>query len=63
LIWGFMRIGAMPSVFDPGLGKWVPGKDCLKKMAAGACGVTGGLAVPGVTNWLVSAARDANLFS
>ena len=29
----------------------------------GAAGVTGGLATPGVINWLVASARDANLFS
>jgi hypothetical protein len=29
----------------------------------GAAGVSGGLATPGVINWLVASARDANLFS
>jgi hypothetical protein len=35
----------------------------MKKVLFGAAGVTGGLATPGVINWLVASARDANMFS
>jgi len=38
-------------------------QDAMKKVLFGAAGVTGGLATPGVINWLVASARDANLFS
>jgi len=39
------------------------GAHAIKKVLFGAAGVTGGLATPGVINWLVASARDANLFS
>lgn len=35
----------------------------MKRVLFGAAGVTGGLATPGVINWLVASSRDANLFS
>ena len=38
-------------------------KDASRKVLFGGCGVVGGLAVPGIINWLVASARDANLFS
>ncbi|MGH2585255.1 MAG: hypothetical protein ACRDJE_10110, partial [Dehalococcoidia bacterium] len=38
-------------------------QDAMKRVHFGAAGVTGGLATPGVINWLVASARDANLFS
>jgi hypothetical protein len=38
-------------------------QDAMKKVLFGAAGVTGGLMTPGVINWLVASARDANLFS
>jgi len=38
-------------------------QDAMKKVLFGAAGVTGGLATPGMINWLVASARDANLFS
>ncbi len=38
-------------------------QDAMKRVLFGAAGVTGGLATPGVINWLVASARDANLFS
>jgi len=38
-------------------------QDAMKKVLFGAAGVTGGLATPGLINWLVASARDANLFS
>jgi hypothetical protein len=38
-------------------------QDAAKKVLSGAAGVTGGLATPGVINWLVASARDANLFN
>ncbi len=34
-----------------------------KKILNGACGVFVGLATPGIINWLVATARDANLFN
>ncbi len=37
--------------------------DAMKRVMMGCCGVTGGLATPGMINWLVASARDANLFS
>jgi hypothetical protein len=37
--------------------------DAMKKVLFGSAGVTGGLATPGVINWLVASCRDANLFS
>ena len=37
--------------------------DAMKKVLFGMAGVTGGLATPGMINWLVASARDANLFS
>ncbi len=50
LIWGFMNMAAST-------------KDALKKVIWGCAGVTGGLATPGLINWLVASCRDANLFS
>jgi len=38
-------------------------QDAMKRVLFGCAGVTGGLATPGVINWLVASARDANLFS
>lgn len=38
-------------------------KDAMKRVLWGCGGVTGGMAVPGVINWLVACSRDANLFS
>lgn len=38
-------------------------KDAMRRVLFGGAGVTGGLAVPGVINWLVASARDANLFT
>ncbi len=38
-------------------------QDAMKRVLHGGAGVTGGLATPGVINWLVASARDANLFS
>jgi hypothetical protein len=38
-------------------------QDAMKRVLSGAAGVTGGLATPGVINWLVASARDANLFN
>lgn len=38
-------------------------QDAMKRIIWGMCGVTGGMATPGVINWLVASARDANLFS
>src|SRR5262249_51037485 len=38
-------------------------QDAMKRVLFGAAGVTGGLGTPGVINWLVASARDANLFS
>jgi len=35
----------------------------LKRVLFGAAGTVGGLATPGVINWLVASSRDANLFS
>lgn len=37
--------------------------DAMKRVLFGCAGVTGGLATPGMINWLVASARDANLFS
>lgn len=50
LIYGFMKMAAGT-------------KDAIKGIIMGCCGVTGGLATPGLINWLVASARDANLFS
>ncbi len=50
MIWGFMHLAAGTH-------------DGKKKVLYGACGVTGGLATPGLINWLVASARDAALFS
>ncbi len=50
LIYGFMKMAAGT-------------KDAVKGIIHGCCGVTGGLATPGLINWLVASARDANLFS
>lgn len=50
LIYGFMKMAA-------------GSKDSVKGIIQGCCGVTGGLATPGLINWLVASARDANLFS
>lgn len=50
LIYGFMHMAA-------------GSKDSVKRIITGCCGVTGGLATPGLVNWLVASARDANLFS
>ena len=49
LIYGFMKMAA-------------GSKDSVKGIIHGCCGVTGGLATPGLINWLVASARDANLF-
>lgn len=38
-------------------------QDAMKRVMFGCSGVVGGLATPGVINWLVASARDANLFS
>lgn len=38
-------------------------QNAMKRVIFGASGVVGGLATPGVINWLVASARDANLFS
>lgn len=38
-------------------------QDAMKRIIWGMSGVTGGMATPGVINWLVASARDANLFS
>ena len=38
-------------------------KDAFRKILHGCAGVTGGLATPGIINWLVASSRDANLFS
>ncbi|HEY9772904.1 MAG TPA: hypothetical protein V6C81_03740 [Planktothrix sp.] len=37
--------------------------DSFGKVLKGAAGVVGGMATPGIINWLVASARDANLFS
>lgn len=50
LIYGFMKMAAGT-------------KDSVKNIIHGCCGITGGLATPGLINWLVASARDANLFS
>lgn len=50
MIFGFMHMAA-------------GSHDALKKVLFGMAGVTGGLATPGVINWLVASCRDANLFS
>jgi len=50
MIMGFMRLGS--------------GADgAISRIILGAVGVSGGLCTPGIINWLVSSARDANLFS
>ncbi len=50
MIMGFMRLGS--------------GADgATLRIFLGAIGVAGGLCTPGVINWLVASARDANLFS
>jgi hypothetical protein len=38
-------------------------QDAMKRVLFGCAGVTGGLATPGMINWLVASCRDANLFS
>ncbi|MGH9551863.1 MAG: hypothetical protein ACRD3W_20930 [Terriglobales bacterium] len=38
-------------------------QDAMKRVLFGGAGVTGGLATPGMINWLVASARDANLFN
>ncbi|MBX9766434.1 MAG: hypothetical protein K2X47_04105 [Bdellovibrionales bacterium] len=50
MIMGFMHLAAGTN-------------DAKKKVLYGACGVTGGLATPGLINWLVASARDAALFN
>jgi hypothetical protein len=50
MIMGFMHLAAGTN-------------DAKKKVLYGACGVTGGLATPGIINWLVASARDAALFN
>lgn len=50
MIFGFMKMAAGT-------------QDAVKKVAFGMAGVAGGLATPGMINWLVASARDANLFS
>lgn len=37
-------------------------QDALKRIIWGICSVTGGMACPGVINWLVASGRDAGLF-
>jgi hypothetical protein len=37
--------------------------DAMSRVLKGGAGVVGGLATPGVINWLVASARDANLFN
>ncbi|HEY9731940.1 MAG TPA: hypothetical protein V6C89_08510 [Drouetiella sp.] len=50
MIMGFMRLGS--------------GADgAMTRIFLGSIGVAGGLCTPGVINWLVASARDANLFS
>lgn len=50
MIMGFMRMGS--------------GADgAMTRIVLGAFGVAGGLCTPGIINWLVASARDANLFS
>lgn len=50
MIWGFMHLAAGTH-------------DAKKKVLYGACGVTSGLATPGLINWFVASARGAALFS
>jgi len=50
LIMGFMHMAA-------GSG------DAMQRVLKGMAGVVGGLATPGMINWLVASARDANLFN
>ncbi len=38
-------------------------QDAMKRVLFGCAGVTGGLATPGMINWLVASCRDANLFN
>lgn len=38
-------------------------QDAMKRVLFGCAGVTGGMATPGVINWLVASSRDANLFA
>ncbi|HEY9772905.1 MAG TPA: hypothetical protein V6C81_03745 [Planktothrix sp.] len=38
-------------------------QEASKRIMGGVAGVVGGLATPGVINWLVASARDANLFN
>jgi hypothetical protein len=52
-----------PTMIMGFLKKPAPSQDAMRKVLFGAAGVTGGLATPGVINWLVASARDANLFS
>ncbi len=50
MIMGFMRLGS--------------GADgAMTRIMLGAIGVAGGMCTPGIINWLVASARDANLFS
>lgn len=50
MIFGFMNMAGGTS-------------DAKKRVLMGCAGVTGGLATPGLINWLTASARDANLFS
>jgi hypothetical protein len=50
MIMGFMYMAAGTS-------------DAMQRVLKGGAGVVGGLATPGVINWLVASARDANLFN
>jgi hypothetical protein len=50
IILGFMSLGC-------------GAQDGPKRVMGGISGVVGGLATPGVINWLVACGRDANLFN
>jgi hypothetical protein len=50
MIMGFMHMAAGSS-------------QAMSRVVKGGAGVVGGLATPGVINWLVASARDANLFN
>jgi hypothetical protein len=50
MIMGFMYMAAGTS-------------DATQRVLKGGAGIVGGLATPGVINWLVASARDANLFN
>lgn len=50
MLLGFMRLAAGT-------------QDAMKRVLFGASGVTGAMATPGLINWCVASARDANLFS